>query len=113
MLPETNSPIDFLPIDTFNLLSLDKGSSYVIERFLNADTAILEIKWDATKDELKQAEHVYMRRALRGRKTYFVIDPDKTTSWRPSRRSATPRQRPATTFRECNGISPAAVTHCP
>lgn len=66
MLPETNSPIDFLPIDTFNLLSLDKGSSYVIERFLNADTAILEIKWDATKDELKQAEHVYMRRALRG-----------------------------------------------
>lgn len=76
MLPETNSPIDFLPIDTFNLLSLDKGSSYVIERFLNADTAILEIKWDATKDELKQTEHVYMRRALRGRKTYFAIDPD-------------------------------------
>ena len=36
----------------------------------------MEIKWDATKDELKQAEHVYMRRAFRGRKTYFVIDPD-------------------------------------
>ena len=36
----------------------------------------MEIKWDATKDELKQAEHVYMRRALRGRKTYFAIDPD-------------------------------------